>query len=173
MKIRKYFGLLVILIILIISFLLYLKRYSLINSDKNVNPAAKPLFKNQSKKSTVKIGDLEIKVDISDTVKLQTRGLSGRSNLDEEEGMLFIFPDEEVRYFWMKDMIFPIDIIWIDKGGTIIGIVKDAAKPEGDIPDYKLHIYTSFEPVSYVLEVNAGFSDRHNIKVYDIVQINQ
>ena len=153
MKIRKYFVLLVILIILIISFLLYLKRYSLINSDKIVNPAANPLFNNQSKKSTVKIRDLEIKVDISDTAKLQTKGLSGRSNLDEEEGMLFIFPDNKVRYFWMKDMLFPIDILWIDKEGTIVGIVKDSQFINGNSgyvsPDYQGFSETVDQPCSH------------------------
>jgi uncharacterized membrane protein (UPF0127 family) len=173
MKIKKYFLLVVILFIFIFAGFLFLTRFSLINSNQIAGLATIPFLQNQTKKGSVKIENQGIKVDIADNVTLQTKGLSGRSILNENEGMLFVFPDNKIRYFWMKDMLFPIDIIWITKEGKIVDIEKNAPKPEANTPDYKLPIYTSPEPVSYVLEVNAGFSERHNIAANDIVQINQ
>jgi uncharacterized membrane protein (UPF0127 family) len=173
MNIKKYFVIVVILSLFVFVIFLFIQRSSLNTSDKSTGSTPIPFLKNLTSKATIEINNIEIDVDIADSVALQTKGLSGRSVLNEEEGMLFIFPDDKIRYFWMKDMLFPIDIIWIDKEGRIIGIEENAPKPEGSTPDYKLSIYSSPKPVPYVLEVNAGFSERNNIKVNDIVEINQ
>jgi uncharacterized protein len=85
---------------------------------------------------------IRVSVEVARTPAARARGLSGHAPLGEDEGMLFLF-DEADRYgFWMKDMLFPIDIIWIRDG------VVDGALPS----------YAPREPADTVLEVRAGFA---------------
>ncbi len=112
----------------------------------------------------VKIAGSMIKVDLALTLKEQEQGLSGRENLKENEGMLFIFPKPQKNYFWMKDMNFPIDIIWIDENLKVIYIKKDA-----QVSSYP----NSFGPGvdnRYVLEVFDSFSEKNNLEVGDRVE---
>lgn len=112
-------------------------------------------------------GGKAIKVEIADEAEEHWRGLSNKPSLDREEGMLFIFGRKQVRSFWMKDMNFPIDIIWMD-GNEIVNITKNA-QPEGSTPE---RTYSSIYPVNFVLEVNAGLSDELGLKRGDKVIIN-
>ncbi len=111
-------------------------------------------------KPYVKIKNNIIKVEIADDFEEQIKGLSNRDNLDDDSGMLFVFQDKQIRRFWMKNMYFPLDIIWIDDN-KIVKIDKNLP-PEGENPQ---NIYSSEIPVNYVLEVNGGYCDKHNIKV--------
>jgi len=106
-----------------------------------------------------------IGVEIADEMREQIAGLSGRESLCPDCGMLFVFPDKQVRHFWMKNMNFPLDIIWIGDG-KILNISENLS-PEGESPE---KIYTSTLPANYVLEVNAGFAERHGIKVGDGIE---
>lgn len=118
----------------------------------------------------VEIGTgVKVKVEIADTTAERKKGLSGRKSLEEDHGMLFSFEGKELTPgFWMKDMLFPLDIIWI-KGDEIVKIDKNVAIPGKKETTFKLY----YPPVSvnYVLEVNAGFSDKNKIKVGDTVKI--
>src|SRR3989344_341508 len=102
----------------------------------------------------VALNETKIKVDLATTEAEQVKGLSGRESLNEKEGMLFIFDRPGKHYFWMKDMNFPIDMIWIDEDLEIIYIKKDAK------PDDFLQTFGPDEDTKYVLEVVAGFSDK-------------
>ena len=83
--------------------------------------------------------------------------------------MLFTFDPQNVTPgFWMKEMLIPIDIIWIE-GGHVVKIDKNVEAPKENTPDSELKIYTPDTPIDYVLEVNAGFSDKNSIKVTDTV----
>lgn len=95
----------------------------------------------------------EIIVEIADEAEEQSRGLSGRTELASNRGMLFIFNESVTQRFWMRDMLFPIDIIWLNSG-TIIGFEENVNPP---IVDGILEIYESPGPVDMVMEVNAGF----------------
>lgn len=112
---------------------------------------------------TIKINDVVLKVEVASTNIKRTKGLSGRESLSSDTGMLFVFSNSGKYSFWMKDMNFPIDIIWIDENFKIVEIEKDA-KPEsypkslGGVMDSK-----------YVLETVSGFSDKNNIKIGDTV----
>ncbi len=117
-------------------------------------------------KNIIKINNIKIKIEIADTPELQYQGLSGRESLCENCGMLFKFNDKQERTFVMRDMNFPIDIIWIDDN-IIVGINRDL-QPEG--LDYE-NYYESSGVVNYVLEVNGGFADRNGIRVGDKVVI--
>lgn len=109
----------------------------------------------------IKIGEAEVMAELADTPEERARGLSGREELGDGEGMLFIFDEPAVVGFWMKEMLFPIDIIWIDSYKRVIGVEKDispATYPETFRPS---------EAVKYVLEVPAGFSQRHSVDTGD------
>lgn len=114
--------------------------------------------------SSVKIGEKVLKVEVADTKIKQEQGLSGREGLDESSGMLFIFNVPSNYAFWMKDMKFPIDIIWIDQNLKIVHIEKDLS-PE----TYPL-IFKPEIPAKYVLEISAGLSSKSNFRVGDLIQ---
>lgn len=115
--------------------------------------------------------DVYVSAMIADTSLKRSRGLSGITKLTPNEGMLFVFDEKnEGVFFWMKNMIIPIDIIWI-KDEKIIQIDKNVAPPEKGTPDEGLAQYTSSEIPDFVLEVNAGFSDANNISVGDLVKL--
>jgi len=119
--------------------------------------------------ATIHLGGQEFSVDIADTVSKQAQGLSGRPSLAENEGMLFVFKTYSSRTFWMKDMNFPIDMIWI-KDNRIVGSAENAA-PEPGKSVFSLTLYNSPEPVDKVLEVSAGTVARLGIKPDDTVAI--
>lgn len=113
------------------------------------------------------INNKEINIEIADEPREQVLGLSYRKKLAENNGMLFIFDKKEERNFWMKSMNFPIDIIWINDE-LIVDIDKNLP-PEGENPE---NLYGPGSPINKVLEVNAGFTDKYNIKIGDKVEFN-
>ncbi|MDP1710262.1 MAG: DUF192 domain-containing protein [bacterium] len=120
----------------------------------------------------VKIAEVDIPVELADTNEKRTNGLSGKSSLEKESGMLFVFEKKVVApTFWMKDMLIPLDIIWIGNG-KIVKIDKNVPAPVAETPDTKLVNYSPGTPIDYVLEVNAGFSDKNNFKVGDSVDLS-
>lgn len=101
------------------------------------------------------IGEQSVKLEIADEPAEITVGLGGRDSLAEDRGMLFIMPQTIIPAFWMKDMRFAIDFIWIDEQQNIVAIT-----PSIGVDSYPI----TFSPpsaVKYVLEVNAGLS-AHN-----------
>lgn len=110
-------------------------------------------------------------VSLAKTPAQITKGLGGTTNLPHDHGMLFIFPNlDQMHVFWMKDMLIPIDIIWINDG-AIVQIDENIQAPLNGTPDNELTKYPSFTPVDYVLEVNAGFSQEKGLKVGDTVDL--
>lgn len=120
------------------------------------------------KKDVVEINGETIQVEIADTDRLRTQGLSGRESMSEDRGMLFTFPNPGTYGFWMKDMKFPLDFLWIMDNKIVqinenIPPPKEGERPQTVVPE---------SPIDKVLEVNAGFAGRHYIKVGDIVNLN-
>jgi uncharacterized protein len=125
---------------------------------------------NQITKS-VTINNLVIPVEIADTPALEAKGLSGRTALATDSGMLFtVDAKNNEPAFWMKNMLIPIDIIWI-KNKQIIQIDKSVPAPAPGTADSALKLYRPIGPVDYVLEVNSGFTFTNNIKVGDSVAL--
>ncbi|HKB88836.1 MAG TPA: DUF192 domain-containing protein [Patescibacteria group bacterium] len=121
----------------------------------------------QQKSMTV--GSKTIQVEVVNTEQTREKGLGGRSSLGTDNGMLFVFDTKPVTpTFWMKDMLIPLDMIWISDS-KIVKIDKHVPNQPANTPDEKLPIYTPGRAVDYVLEVNSGFSDSNNIKVGDSV----
>ncbi|MBI2591131.1 MAG: DUF192 domain-containing protein [Candidatus Brennerbacteria bacterium] len=110
----------------------------------------------------VVINGTEFTVDIADTPDKREKGLSGQPGLAEDMAMLFIFEHPGIYGFWMKDMKFPIDIIWI-KNNKIIGFEKNIPPKS-----YPKAFYPELE-VDMVLEVTAGTVDKFNFMVGDAV----
>ncbi len=113
----------------------------------------------------IKIGNAEINAEIADTPLKRAKGLSGRDGLPEKSGMLFIFENSGYHYFWMKDMLIPLDFIWINNSRVID--TKENVKPEDYQPPKTL---ASQDEVNMVLEVNAGFVQKENIKIGDGIE---
>ena len=120
---------------------------------------------NKNSQSYVRIGSLDIPVELAADAITQQKGLSGRPSLDSQSGMLFIFNKPAVYTFWMPDMNFPIDIIWINDNK----VVDISANVSNNFDPKNPAFYEPSQPAQYVLEVNAGFSGKENIKVGDSV----
>src|SRR4030043_1032375 len=117
-----------------------------------------------SPEKTVTINTAKISVQIADTKEKRVKGLSGVSSLPEDSGMLFVFESKGVSpLFWMKDMLIPLAIIWIGDG-KVIKIDKNVPIPPTGYQDANIKTYSAGQPIDYVLEVNAGFSDKNMIK---------
>jgi uncharacterized membrane protein (UPF0127 family) len=112
--------------------------------------------------------EIMVNVDVADTSQKQSQGLMFRENMKWNHGMLFIFDNETILSFWMKDTLIPLDMIFVDKTFRIINIV-DNALPCTIEP---CPGYSSEKPVKYVLEVNAGFVETNDIEVGDFISMN-
>ncbi len=113
----------------------------------------------------IKVGATAFRVRIADSTAEQMQGLSGVERLDDDEGMLFVFPDTAPRQFWMKDMRFPLDVLWI-ADGVVADISHSVPAPTAaDIP----RMGTELE-VNQVLEIRGGTARRLGISVGDRVE---
>lgn len=110
-----------------------------------------------------------IRADLASTDLEKSLGLSGRDGLGKDEGMLFLFNSLDRHTLWMKEMEFPIDILWI-KNGKIVDIERSVT-PEPGVPDEFLARYSSDVPAELVLELPAGFLARHEIVMGDEVRL--
>ena len=102
----------------------------------------------------------EIPVEIADTLKKRSLGLGKRTSLKKGWGMLFVFEKRKPHRFWMKDMQFPLDIIWLDNH-RIVHIIHNAKPVKSrDEPE----VMTSPVPVNFVLEIAAGRAAKLRLK---------
>lgn len=118
---------------------------------------------------TITVGSTKVDAQIAGTADRRAKGLSGVTSLKENGGMLFVFDTKSViPAFWMKDMLIPLDIIWIGSG-RVVRIDKNVPVPTPGTADNSLRTYSPGQPIDYVLEVGAGFSDKNKIKVGDTI----
>jgi len=118
------------------------------------------------KKATVTIQNQTLDVYLAQTEQEHESGLSGFEAIKSNQGMLFIFDLAQKPSFWMKDMKFPIDIIWINNN-QVVDITKNLPVQY----DSNLTRYFPNVEVDRVLEVNAGWTDKNEIKVGDKVEM--
>lgn len=114
---------------------------------------------------TLSIQNKNVPLIVVDTPALRTQGLSGRKTLATSTGMFFVFDKADAYGFWMKDMKFPIDIIWLDEKGTIVHIEEKIS------PDTYPKIFIPPQKSLYVLEVNQGFASQNGLKVGNILNL--
>lgn len=110
------------------------------------------------------IGDTVYVVDLAVTPAERTQGLSGRPSMAAERGMLFVYDEDGARTFWMPDMYFPLDMVWIRADCTIAGVTADVPNPPLDTPRDQLELYPSAGLVRFILELNAGQAAMHDIE---------
>lgn len=108
-----------------------------------------------------------LEVEVANTRGSRELGLSGRDKMGDNEGFLYVF-DAPGRYgFWMKDMSFPLDIIWINQNGVVVDIERDVATTSDPNPK----IFMNESEAVYVLEINAGLSQRFGLYLGTKVKI--
>lgn len=104
-------------------------------------------------------------VELATTPAQQERGLMERATLAPDHGMLFVFPDEQPRTFWMKNTLVPLDILFFDAARRLVAIQADAQPCRAD----PCPLYPSTVPARYVLELNAGTAARLGIRTGDVI----
>ncbi|NOV30813.1 DUF192 domain-containing protein [Methylomonas sp. ZR1] len=95
------------------------------------------------------------------------QGLMFRQTLAEDQGMLFVYPDQTHRAVWMKNTLLALDVVFLAGGGQIVGLLKDLQPCAKD----PCRIYDSKVPARYILELPAGFIDKHAIQVGQTVAL--
>jgi uncharacterized membrane protein (UPF0127 family) len=103
-----------------------------------------------------------VSVEIAADTNSREVGLMYRKSMDEDAGMIFVFGAPANQHFWMRNTLIPLDMIFADSAGKIIGIVANAAPlsdADDSVPGESL----------YVLEVNGGFCARHGVKPGDVL----
>jgi len=111
----------------------------------------------------INVAGIELEVEVATTFEEHILGLMYRDKLEENDGMLFVFPREKVLSFWMKDTRIPLSIAFIKEDGRIIQI--ESMKP------YSLDTHVSKEKARYALEMNEGWFRVHNVREGDTVKI--
>jgi len=101
-------------------------------------------------------GTHPLSVEIADTQPMRTRGMMWRTSVPEGTGMLFIFPSEDEHGFWMRNTLVPLDMVFLDRTGAVVGVVAQA---EPRSTDHR----TVGRPSLYVLEVAGGWAEKRGV----------
>lgn len=153
-----------ILVILILSS----ASWNIFHTNKNQNVFTQgflkdiPIPQNHYLQADIIVNNYRLQADIAGTAQQQQTGLAIKSHLNENQAMLFPFATESYQAFWMKDMKFPIDIMWVDKNNTIVYVQPNLPPC---VAGQNCPIYQPNVKVIYVLEVVAGFAQKHHIMV--------
>lgn len=122
----------------------------------------------QFEKKQVWVGAKKLNVEIADTPIKRQRGLMYRKELKENEGMLFIFQEEKIRTFFMKNTYIPLSIGYFNKKKKLVDIQK--MNPPSSLFSKKIPQSTSRFPAQYVLEVSQGWFKRNRMKVGSLLK---
>ena len=102
---------------------------------------------------------VSLNIQFATTTADREKGLGGRSSIPNNYGMLFIFPKDSLYGFWMKDMLAPIDMYWLDSQGHVVFFLENVAT--SSYPN----VFYPTTPARYVLETAAGFSSTHQVPI--------
>jgi len=159
-----------VLIFLFLAFSTYSLFYFFLSSASSNNM---PKLNNSSELSSrgwnsthVKISNVTILTWIADDDEKRELGLMYVRKLDENEGMIFIFEDEGIYAFWMKNTYLPLDIIFVDKNMKIVDM-QSMEPCNGS----ECRLYYPSEKIKYAIEVNSGFCNKNRIKIGDEIWI--
>ena len=125
--------------------------------------------KEQNQTALVSVGGVNLTVTLSTTPESQSKGLAIKNSIAQNEGMLFIFKSPQKYSFWMKDMKFPIDILWADSSGKIVHIEKNLQPCVFFLP---CPSYSPNDNSLYVLEVISNFTNKFDINIGDQIYSN-
>ncbi len=118
----------------------------------------------------VQVGQAMVRAEVAATGKQKDRGLSGRSSLAADAGMWFPFPNNTATAFWMKDMLMPIDIIWVGNG-QVVSVNEQVLPPASGTALADLPLYAPAGLADAVLEVNAGWAKAHEVTAGSSVRV--
>lgn len=118
------------------------------------------LFHRHSNAQTLRVNGHTFSLEVASTAQEQSQGLGNRASLPDNEGMLFVFSGvPQTECFWMKDMSFPLDIVWIAADKQVVHIEQDVS------PDTYPRSFCPSDPAQYVIELNAGAVASSGIRV--------
>ncbi|MFA5997966.1 MAG: DUF192 domain-containing protein [Candidatus Paceibacterota bacterium] len=107
--------------------------------------------------NTGEFGGVSLRIEYATTSAARERGLAGRTSIPGDYGMLFVFPEDGRYGFWMKDMLVPVDMFWLDAQGQVVFIASEVAT--STFPN----VFYPNLPARYVLEIASGFAREHSI----------
>ena len=119
----------------------------------------------------VEVAGAHLQAALADTSETRAQGLSGLASIPENAAMWFDLGTGREAAFWMKDMRFALDIVWVDEGLRVVGVSTGVPVPTPDVGDDALPTYSPGVPVRYVLEVNAGVAAARGIVPGVLVRI--
>ena len=115
-------------------------------------------------RGTIKIDSKILDVQIAETDAQKTRGLMFQNELPDDQGMIFVFSQEQVVPIWMLNMQFPLDIIWFDSDGRVVHIEKNVPACKSALETATCTVQNADgKKAKYVLEVTAGFVDKFHV----------
>jgi len=111
----------------------------------------------------------KLELALDDATRFQ--GLSDREDIPEDGGMLFVFPDAQVRHFVMRRCLVPIDIAFLDTKGEVVWMHAMQVEPDPEAPDYRLKHYSSHYPAQFAIEFREGTIRRLGLKQGDRIDL--
>lgn len=162
---KKLIGL-IIVIITLIAIIIFSILNHIQNSQIQIQPQGSQLGTLKDLKIYGKDGEQKFKVYLATTPEKQKQGLMNIKSLNQEEGMLFIFPTSQPLSFWMKNTYIPLDIIFIDSNLEIIKIHQNTK------PLNTTLLYNSEQPAKYALEINANLTEKLKIELGDKIDFS-
>lgn len=166
MKLNKYVLFILFIIMLAIFWIVVNKQ---VNTQSPLEPAQNNKQVKVDRPQLVLKGQI-FDLEVMDTPAKQREGLSGRDALASDQAMVFVFDQAKIMDFWMKDMKFNIDLLWV-KDNEIVAWEKNMLAPDPNLPDNKLQHYTSPFPVDKVIELPSGTIDSLSLKLNDKVEL--
>lgn len=124
------------------------------------------MYADNYKQAVMTHNDRCFQLDVADTTELRRQGLSGRESIESNEGMLFLYQLSGEYGFWMKDMNFPIDIIWLNQSDEIVTILSSVS------PDSYPEIFYPTDSARKVIEVSAGVAAELDLKEGDMLNVS-
>jgi hypothetical protein len=169
--VRKNRAMQIVIVVVLIAFAAYFIFFNVLKSGDTVNKDLENAMKNKTTYTFTKEGELiftkpdekeisEIDIEIADNDDKRMTGLMFRTSLKEDQGMLFIFPYETEQSFWMKNTVLSLDMIFVNSKNEIVNIHHNTTP-------FSEESYSSGKPAIYVVEVNAGYSNKLGIKEGD------
>lgn len=169
MKNYKWLVIFVIFVFVAIGFFLKSSNVNLVKDFQKEQVTENPnqnKVEDNNKVPEISINGHDFVVEVAIDPAIQKKGLSGRDSLPENAGIIFAYPGKSILTFWMIDMKFNIDLLWINDD-KIVGIEKNMLAPAAGTQDKDLLLYRSPEAVDRVMEINSGLVDKYGIKIGD------
>ncbi len=115
-----------------------------------------------TRQTTIRVEGNEVMVEIADDPETRGRGLMNRDSIPEDHGMLFVYPEEQILSFWMRNTRIPLDIAFLDRSGFILEIQQMEPHDERS--------HASSQPAMYALELRQGWFEDHGVEAGDRVE---